>query len=494
MELQARPYQAEAVQVTQKHLKATKKHGIISVATAGGKSIIIAKLCEWCAAYPNYNVIVLTHRKELLEQNFSKIVHDSVGIVSAGLGKKEWDKQIIVAGIQSVWKKPEKFKNVKLILVDECQAIENNKNGKSRYWKFLNNFPDARIIGLSGTPFRLKDGGLKWGKLIYHIGYKELLELGFVTPLTNKIAYSPDTSKLKIQSGEFVVSEMDKLYLEDEVVFQDAILKIITYGADRKCWIGFVPSIKMAELTKKALEHYGITTEMVNSKTKKKERKKILQDYKDGKIQCMVNVNVLTEGFDNPNIDLLFCFRPTLSLGLWHQILGRSVRLSPSKKDALILDFSGNLKTHGSLADESWKFLDGEVIMPTESNKGKACPACESYVKVVDNRCIDCGHEFEIEIRQVTIRPEPDTKTDLNTSKKIYKWANVTRIDFEENYRSKKGNIIPLKIIYTCGFSQIYEFIFNEQEAQKRKVKKPIRLKINTISKYPEIVEYDYGS
>lgn len=495
LELIMRGYQSDALTCIQQHLKTNKKPAIASVATAGGKSIIIAKLCEWVVTGPNYNIIILTHRKELLEQNFSKITHDSVGLVSAGLKRKDYDKRIIVAGIQSVWKNAHLFKNVKLIIVDECQYLENNTKGNSMYWKFINQFPDARLIGFSATPFRLKDGALKWGRVVYHVGYKELLKLKFVTPLTNKLLYEPDLSKLRIQSGEFVISEMDKLYLEDEQIFKNAIEKIIGYGKDRKVWIGFVPSIKMAELVKGALLHHGIICEVVNSKTKRKDRKRILDQYKTGDIQCMVNVNVLTEGFDNPNIDLFFCFRPTLSLGLWHQMLGRTVRLSSMKNNALILDFSGNLKIHGSLMDESWKYKDGEIIMPPMENiKGRACPLCEEYVKVKDSMCVQCNYEFPVDTKVVNHKEEPDLKTDINKTEAIFKWANVTKVDYERNYKRKDGITVPMKVIYTCGFSQIYDFINSEHEAWDICQKgKPKRIKVNTATKWPKVMECDYG-
>ena len=501
MELQLREYQRKAVLDIQNHLRSDKRPAIVSMATAGGKSIVIAKLAEWCAKHPDYRVLIVTHRKELLKQNRSKILHNSVGMVSAGLGKKEWGRQITIGGIQSVYKKIELLGQLKLIIIDEVHRVCNDKKGNTMYWRLLNAYPEARIVGLTATPFRLEDGALNWGKLIHHTSYTDLLKQNFVSPIQNKVTYEPDLSHVRKTGGEYVISELDKLY-ENEQVFRNAIEKIVAYGADRNSWIGFVPSIKLGTSVKIALESYGIIVGMISHKTHKKEREHLLESFLEGKIKCIVNVNVLTEGFDNPKIDMIFCIRPTLSLGLWHQMMGRGVRLHESKKECLLLDFAGNLQSHGGLADDSWIHADGEVKKKMDVDPNRVCPKCEEFTPKIEPLCSCCKYEFEkAPDRKANHKDSVDHDTDINERKEVLKWFNVTKVEYEPSYKSKAGNIM-LKVNYRCGFTQIWDFVWPSKERDWRerrgggtdfsKLRTPKRIYVNTATKFPKILQYEW--
>lgn len=421
-----RDYQEDAVESINKYFIAKRGSNPIVVApTAAGKSIMIAEYCKRnLTAYPNCRFLMLTHQKELIEQNFAKLKalwpECDAGIFSASVGRKEADNQIVFAGIQSVYKNPELLGHFDVILVDECHMIP--KSGTGMYRSFLDGMreinPLLKMVGFTATPYRLSGGYLYEGKnrlfdgVAYDIPVKTLLEAGYIAPLVTPQNPLPqaDLTGVKKVGGEYVGKHLSTAVNQDDLV-KNAVHQMWLQGQDRSHWLAFAVDIEHAETICKHVRLKGVTCEVITGKTKKKERERLLADFSNGAIHCLVNVGVLTTGFDEPRISLIALFRPTMSTSLYIQMLGRGVRIHPDKKDCMVLDFANNILTHGAFDDpeigKQAQSTDGAGEAPT-----RKCEQCNEDVHAAVKACPFCGFVFP--------EPEKQPHSDIASTLSLY--------------------------------------------------------------------------
>jgi DNA repair protein RadD len=226
----------------------------------------------------------------------------------------------------------------------------------------------------------------------YEIGVKELIVQGYLCPLVTKAGGDKvDTSKLHVRAGEFVAGEVEDLMNTDDRV-SSACREIIEHTRSRKSALVFAAGVAHGQHIAEVLrDKFGATVGTVFGDTLDFERDRVLRDFKVGEIKYLVNVNVLTMGFDAPNIDCVAMVRPTLSPGLYYQMVGRGFRLNPGKENCLVLDFGGNVLRHGP--------VDAIRIRATGGNgngaaPAKECPKCRSLIAAAYTVCPDCGYEF----------------------------------------------------------------------------------------------------
>jgi len=289
------------------------------------------------------------------------------------------------------------------ILVHNCHLIP--PNGEGMYRTFLADAeavnPKVRVIGMTATPFRMTSG-LICGKdnilnhVCYEIGVKELIDAGFLSPLVSKGTKKPiDLSGLHVRGGEFIASEAEELM--DSVVEQ-ACREIVAQAHDRKSVLIFTSGVKHGNHVADVLrKNHGIEAGTVFGDTLPHVREQVLRDFVEGRLKYLVNVNVLTTGFDAPNIDCVALLRPTMSPGLYYQMVGRGFRLSPSKSDCLVLDFGGNVLRHGPVDDIQVRETNG-TREGGESGEpaAKACPECQTLLATGFLACPTCGYMFPI--------------------------------------------------------------------------------------------------
>ena len=365
--MQLRPYQQAAIDAVYHFLRTKDTNPCVVLPTAAGKTPCLAMICKDAVTRWNGRVLILAHVKELLQQAADKLQlvcpDVKVGIYSAGLKSRETDASIIVAGIQSVYKKACELDRFDLIIVDECHLLP--EDGEGMYQTFLKDAkivnPRVRLIGLTATPYRLKSGTLVGpdnllNEICYEIGIKELIEQGFLCPLKSKSGRRKvDCSSLHVRGGEFVASEVDELMNTTDNV-DAACREIIAQTRDRHSVLIFGVSVDHATRIKETIERLtNGECGLVTGDTPSAERERILRRFKgesfatdlfDGKtgtLKYLANVNVLTTGFDAPNIDCVVLLRPTASPGLYYQMTGRGFRLHESKTDCLVLDYGGNI-------------------------------------------------------------------------------------------------------------------------------------------------------
>ena len=412
--MQLRQYQRDAIDATYEYWANGGGNGIIAVVTGGGKSIIQATIFrELLLKYPDMRIGAVTHTKELVSQNMQALLRvwpqAPVGIYSAGIGRRDTYAKILFMGIQSVHNKSRTLGKFDLLVVDECHLIPRSSD--TMYGRFIRDcielVPDMRILGLSATPFRLDSGllhkgdGALFNDIIFETNIREMIEQGFLSPLISKATLAQiDTEGLHRRAGEYIQSEMDERARIPRVV-EAAVAEIVEAGQERAAWLAFCTGVEHARDVRDQIRKHGVSCEMVTGNTPAGERDAIIKNYKAGRIRCLCNVGVLTTGFDSPNIDLIAFLRPTLSTGLYIQMAGRGLRLSPGKQNCLILDFANVVHTHGPVdaikpkrgpkaaGDPKAKEDDDEDAVHV-----KICPACREYVLVELLVCQGCGHEW----------------------------------------------------------------------------------------------------
>lgn len=416
--MQLRPYQQEAINATYQWLRTHSGNPCIVAPTGSGKSPIIATICRDAVKLWHGRVLVLAHVKELLEQTANTLRKIDptldIGVYSAGLNSRDTSQSVIVAGIQSIYNKAFDMGKFNLILVDECHLLP--PDGEGMYQTFLSDArlvnPKIRIIGLTATPYRLKSGRLcgpdtLLNEISYEIDVQTLIEQGFLCPLISKSGRKKvDFGGLHIRQGEYIQSEMDELFNTHDNV-QSACNEMINLCCDRHHVLIFACSVKHAQNIKETIEK--VTSQecgIVTGETPAREREMLLRRFRHERIRgdlfgiteksplkYLVNVNVLTTGYDEPRTDAVVLLRPTASAGLYAQMVGRGFRLHDSKTNCLILDYGGNILRHGPVDSIRIKEKD-----PSECSEGtapvKECPKCCTIVHAAVATCPDCGYEF----------------------------------------------------------------------------------------------------
>ncbi len=464
MSLELRPYQREAVESVYRHLRERNDNPCIVIPTAGGKTPVMATICKDAVGQWSGRVLVLAHVKELLQQAVDKLdrmapeLASMVGIYSAGLKSREAKKPIVVAGIQSAYKRAEEIGHTDLVIVDEVHMVPPDGEGMYRTLlaglKKIN--PIIRIIGLTATPFRMTSGPICapeniLNHICFEVGVRDLIGQGFICPLKTKASREVvDTSGLHVRGGEYIPAEVESLMDESKLV--DAACKeILSYAQDRKSVLVFTSGIRHGKHVADVLRRLGARVETVFGDTLDFERDRVLQDFKSGRLKYLVNVNVLTTGFDAPNIDCIALLRPTMSPGLFYQMVGRGFRLNPGKANCLVLDFGGNALRHGPVDDLNIDPKDGTS---KEKAPAKVCPQCQSIVPAGCGICPDCGHEFPG--REKAKHDASASTTDIlsnGISETLYSVEDI-HYSVHEKRGASPGTPRTMRVEYRFGFSK----------------------------------------
>ena len=400
--LTLRPYQEDVKHAVYEHLRTRDDNPCAVVPTAGGKTPIMASICKDAVSQWDGRVLILAHVKELLEQTADKlnVVCPEVdfGIYSAGLKRRDTTHPVIVAGIQSVYRRACELDAFDLVMVDEAHLIPLEGDGMYRQFladaKVIN--PNVRIVGFTATPFRLKTGPICTpdgflNHVCYEVGVRELIRDGFLCPLVTKAGKAKaDTASLHVRGGEFVADEVEDLMDQDELVGA-ACAEIVGYTKQRNATLIFASGVQHGEHIVDVLEReHGIECGFVCGATPTAVRDATLGRFRCGELAYLCNVNVLTTGFDAPHIDCVALVRPTMSPGLYYQMVGRGFRLHPSKENCLVLDFGENVVRHGPVDDIQITSMDrGDGEAPA-----KECPECQAVIAAGFGTCPQCGFQF----------------------------------------------------------------------------------------------------
>lgn len=372
MALTLRSYQERIVKMALEELDNYKKPFVIDSFQASGKSLMIAELVNRL----HKPVLILCMNKELVEQDRDKLVGQGMDatIFSASAGQKIIS-DITVGTINSIYKIPEYCERFGVVIIDECDQLPCD-NPKSMYMQLLSKLK-VKVVGWTGTPFRMvkrfgntKSGDIIyttqirtlnripmgnqffWGKIMHGVNYNELLAEGYVAPIKYLIEET-DRSMLVVNStgADYTEQSLELYGAENRIKVARAIV-----GANKslnpKRILVTVPNIEDAEAITELVKD-KVPTAVLHSKLGKKERTRIVDEYKSGKIKVVVQVMMLNVGFDLPALDVVIFARPCLSLRIWCQTVARGIRLDPedSHKVCKIVDMSGMIKQFGRIED-----------------------------------------------------------------------------------------------------------------------------------------------
>ena len=478
--MELRPYQVDALKALDDYWTAGGGHPLVAMATATGKSVLIAKLItDISAHFPALRALVLVHVRELLTQNLEHLLSvwpdAPYGINSAGLGRRDWQAPIVLANIQSVWRSPQRLGRRDLVIVDEAHLVPHDGDGM--YRSLIDGLrelePTMRVCGFTATPYRLDSGRLDEGdgkifdQIVFNYGIAEGIRDGWLAPLSSKAtAANIDVSGVMIRGGEFVSAALEDA-ADDAAIINAAVEEILQRGQDRRSWLLFCCGVRHAQHVGEALRERGIAAATVTAKTPVDQRDRIIAGFHCGTIRALTNVNVLTTGFNVPAVDLIAMLRPTLSTGLYVQMIGRGTRKADGKYDCLVLDFAGNVWRHGPVDRAEGGVDNSRSGVKADAIAAKRCPECSELNALRATECTCCGHEFP----QEQPKPKHAGVADLTPIMGASEWLPVTEVSLRQHVKFSDPAAPPcLRVEYLCGLSPYSEYISLQRTGYAREM------------------------
>jgi len=405
-----RPYQSEAVSASIEWMRKSVEPFLIDAATGAGKSHIIAEVARQIHDMTGKRVLCLAPSAELVTQNRAKYLAtgNPCSTFSASAGGKDLRHPVVFGSPLTVKNRISRFQKqggqgYALVVVDECHGITPTVQAIISAMRDAN--PNLRVMGLTATPYRLGSGYIfrywpddkangeyscrdpYFHKCVYRVDARHLIEQGYLTPpvigATGADGY--DTSGLVANAqGKFDAEAVDRAYHGHGRKTATIVADVVAKSRDRRGVMLFAATVQHAEEVMASLP--ASMSALVTGKTPKGERDKILKRFLRGELKYLVNVAVLTTGFDAPHVDVIAMLRKTESVGLLQQIVGRGLRLDRGKADCLVLDYTTNLEDHCP---------DGDLFSPNvkagkmSGEGGETITAC----------CEWCGFENEVKLR-----------------------------------------------------------------------------------------------
>lgn len=504
--MSARDYQSWGVDALWEYFLHNSGNPIVAMPTGTGKSHIIAEAIQRALfQYRDTRALMLTHSKELIQQNFNKLINiwpnAPAGIFSAGIGLKQAHFPITYAGVKSVVSNEHLFGKIDLVFIDECDLVSDDES--TEYRKCIAALmvvnPKLKVIGLTATPWRQGTGLLTDGDnaLFTHIAvnmiepniFNWFFDQGYLSRLITKpTVVELDISDVKTVAGEFNKNQLERAVNKADITHA-AILEAMEVAEGRRKWLVFCAGVQHAEDTAAIIESLGIPARAVHSKQNKGKKGDTVRDqniewfrsYTGSDPIAIVNSDILTVGFDDPFIDLIIILRPTKSSRLWVQMLGRGTRpayaegfdLSTQegrllaiangvKPNCMVLDYARNVPRLGPINDPvipKKKGGDGGSMGPPVklcSNPLQATgKPCNTYNHASRKCCEVCGAEFPETINI-------DLKAGSHELTKPTEFPIIQSFDVEHiTYTLFKGaSANPMmRVRYFCGIKSFDEYV-----------------------------------
>lgn len=408
--MEQRDYQSNLIRQIYQSWKSGNRRVLAQLVTGGGKTIIFSHIARDCLSRGK-GVLVVAHRLELITQAKEKLESISgipCGVIKAGFPVEE-NLSVQVASVQSLIRR-KRYPDAGLVVIDEAHHAVSKS-----YTSILEKYPDALILGVTATPCRTDGQGFKYlfDDLIIGPSCSELITQGYLSKF--KIFASAakiNTKGIRKTAGDFNLGQLEEAANN---IIGDVVPTWRKY-AEGKRTIIFCVGVDHSKAVVGEFIKNGITAEHLDGETPDDERRDVIARFRSGETTILSNCSLFTEGFDVPNIEAIQIIRPTMSLILHLQMLGRSLRPSPGKEHALIIDHTDNWIRHG-LPDEvrEWSL---EPISLKPALFVQQCPKChhgfrvlpheqKAHRHVVDSAgnlkalyqatCPNCQHIFEWE-------------------------------------------------------------------------------------------------
>lgn len=481
--IQLRYYQQEALDALYNYfLTHPNGNPLIGLPTGTGKSVLPAAFIHGIMRqWPSQRFLLVTHVKELIKQNADVLLdvwpNAPLGIYSSGLKAKDTAQQIIFGGVQSMIKHPDYFGHRDIAFVDEAHLVSAEESSQYQtffaFMKLIN--PRLKIIGMSATLYRMGMGMITENGLFTDVvydktdleGFNELLAAGFMSPLIPmRTKTELDVSNVSVNKGEFVATQLQGAVDKAEITFK-ALQELVHAGHNRKSWLIFASGIEHAEHIAEQLGAFGVDCAPVHSKRPTDYNDAAIAAFKSNELRAIVNYGKLTTGFNNPSIDLIGMLRPTLSVPLWVQMLGRGTRPADGKANCLVLDFARNAPRLGPINDPR---------IPNKKGEGggelpiKICEACGCYNHPRVRLCINCGNEFDFQNKLVSKAGTDELiKAAATEPTPIIETFNVNYAIYAK-HDGKIGKPPTLKATYFTSGLAFKEFVCLEHSGMAGKI------------------------
>lgn len=404
-----RPYQEAAYLAAIDYMRRSLSPCLIEAATGAGKSHVVAAIAAHLHRETGKRVLCLAPSKELVEQNHAKFLQtgNPASIYCASAGSKSLAHPVVFGSPQTVANNVDKFGDQYCcVVVDEAHGITPTVQAIVAAMRDKN--PRLRVVGLTATPYRLGSGYIYaiddsgetvpdeqardpyFARLVYRITARELIAAGYLTPPTvgEHSASGYDTSALQVDRfGRYTADSVERAFEGMGRLTASIVAEVVALSSGRRGVMFFAATVQHAKEIMASMP--PALSEIVTGDTKRKDRERIIRAFKAQQIKYIVNVSVLTTGFDAPHVDVIAILRATESPGLLQQIIGRGLRLDEGKADCLILDYASNVERHFPSGD----IFDPEIRAGGSTVKGEGIAAA----------CPLCGYE-----NRFTGRPNPD--------------------------------------------------------------------------------------
>ncbi|MBM7070712.1 DEAD/DEAH box helicase [Shewanella sp. 202IG2-18] len=465
--MKLRDYQQDSVDAALVHFRQSIESAVIVLPTGAGKSIVIAEL----ARIAKGRVLILTHVKELVEQNAEKVglLTEDAAIYSAGLKQKQSSAKTVVASVQSAARAPQKFSEpFSLVIIDECHRVSLNE--KSQYQMLLTHLretnPNIRLLGLTATPYRLGIGWIyrnhyhgkvgntenpTFEKCIFELPLRPLIKQKYLTPpkVLDGVSAQYDFSIISPnENGEYSEAKVNAILSSSGRATKQITQQIFELSKSREGVIIFAATVRHAQEVLSYLNEDQAV--LITADTSTEERDTYIRQFKTKQFKFLVNVSVLTTGFDAPHVDFIAILRPTASVSLFQQMVGRGLRLADNKDDCLVIDYAAN--GYDLYFPEVGQAKPNSKSVPVQVH----CPVCKfanTFWGITDNDGDLVEHfgrrcQGLVEINDTEIQCEfrfrskscPDCGSENDIAARICQTCNSTLIDPDKRLKQVLAN------------------------------------------------------
>jgi DNA repair protein RadD len=393
-----RPYQHQAVEQIRQAYRARHRAVLFVLPTGGGKTVVFSHIAKQAAGRGN-RICVLVHRQELLRQASASLSALGVrhGLIAANRSM-DLSAPVQVASVQTLARRLHRIPadHFQLLVVDEA-----HHSNAGTWAKVLQHFGSARVLGVTATPCRSDGRGLnEWYQaMVLGPTPAELTEQGFLAAARVLAPPGPSMVGLRKRMGDYDLNQAGQI-LQAGQAMGDCLSHYRRY-LDGQTAIAFCCSIAHAEAVAHLFNQHGVAAASIDGTMDGPTREQLLSDLGAGRLKVLTSCQLIGEGVDVPSVAGCILLRPTQSVSLHLQMIGRCLRPQPGKT-AVILDHVGNVLRLGHHLEEREWSLDGVAKRDCEAAPSvKVCPQCFSCLPSAKQLCPDCGHEFVAERREL---------------------------------------------------------------------------------------------
>lgn len=411
-----RDYQDPDVDRIRALLRQGRKRICYQAPTGSGKTVVFCYIAKK-AAENGRRVVILVHKVELVDQTCAALTAAGVrfGIIASGY-PEDLDAPVQVASVMTLINRLDWLRDVHLLIVDEAHHV------MAHTWlAVLAALPGAVVLGVTATPERLDGKGLGevFESLIVGPAVKTLIAQGWLAPF---VVYAPERmvnlKGIRTTAGDYRLGELARR-MNTEIVLDDALTEYRKHLEGRTA-IAFCTTIEHSRATARFFRSAGVSAEHLDGDTPRRERQDIIKRLETGETSVVCNCGIVSEGLDVPSVGGVILLRPTKSLAVYLQQIGRALRPAPGKDRAVVLDHSGNVFKHGLPDLEHAWSLEGRP-----KKKGKAlvrrCPECGALVPISARDCPECGADFRPS-PPLAPRSAPDPLIELDPATAHERW------------------------------------------------------------------------